>query len=268
MSNIANELSTIDASTIKRIGNTILEKATELGLNLLYASIVLAAGLFIISILNRVIAFFIKRQKFEKASATFITSSLNMIMKVVLLIIILQVMGFKNATFTAFIAALSLAIGLAAKDNLANFASGLMILLNKPFKVGDRVLINGVEGIIDGIGFLFTTLTSSDGKTIYVPSSKVISGNIINYSSSGIRRVELKYSVPNTILSKKAKEGLSKIIEGNKLVLKKPRHMVSLSAVKSDSYEITLKVWVKNDDYATVQDEINDAVHTLIESKT
>jgi small conductance mechanosensitive channel len=154
---------------------------------------------------------------------------------------------------------MGLAIGMALKDSFSSIGAGLLIVFFKPFKVGDLIDM-GVLGTVEEINIFSTVLNTPDNKRIIIPNSKVVAGNIINYSAQSIRRVDLVFGISYEDDLRKAKKVLEEIALSNSKVLKDPPPVIAVLALNSSSVDFTFRVWVQNEDYWDIYFAINEAV--------
>ena len=176
-------------------------------------------------------------------------------------VVIVGQLGIQTTSFAAMIAAAGLAIGMAMKDNLSNFAGGVMILFNRPFKVKDRILAQGQDGVVQSIGILYTVLLTPDNRTLYIPNGPLSTGNIVNYSTQGTRRLDVLLSFGNGADLANIKAIIHEIISQETRILSDPQPVVELSALQNGGIEIAARVWVNTVDYALVNRYLNENIY-------
>ena len=191
----------------------------------------------------------------------FLKNLIDIFLFVLLVILIINVVGTQTVSLAALIASAGLAIGLAVKDNLANFAGGMMLLFNKPFKGGDYIEAQNLAGTVQSVGILYTTLTTFDNKTIYIPNGPLSTGNIINYTTQASRRIDIVASIEYGTDVEVVKKMLLEIAGNHPLVLKTPEPFARMTKMNEDSIDFTLRVWVKSDDYWSVTHDLNEEVY-------
>ena len=232
------------------------------GKNILLALLVLFIGLLLIKIIGRVSRNSLRRTAIERTTTSFIMAIIHFALYAVLFYLVLStLMPDLSAGIIAILGSAALAVGLAIKDSLADFAGGIMIIFNKPFKEGDFVNINGEEGTVKSIHLLFTELFSPDNKKIVIPNGKVNSNAIINFSARPIRRVDLEFSTSYGSDLDKVKALLSDVALSHPLVLKTPEPVIRLCQHGPSGLVFRFRVWVNNADYWTVFYDMNEIVY-------
>ena len=172
----------------------------------------------------------------------------------------LSKLGIQTTSFVAIIGAAGLAIGLSLQGSLSNFASGVMIIAFRPFKVGDFIEASGVAGVVEGIQIFSTQMRTGDNKAIIIPNSNITGGNIVNYSAKDTRRVDMVFGIGYDDDIKKAKETLTKLLEADDRILKDPAPTVAVSELADSSVNFVVRPWVKTDDYWGVLFDYTEAV--------
>jgi len=175
--------------------------------------------------------------------------------------------GVETTSFVAVLAAAGFAIGLALQGSLANFSSGVLIILFRPFKTGDYIEGAGTSGVVKTIHIFTTTLVTLDNKRVIVPNSKMMGDNIINFSAEGIRRLDLVGSISYGDSIDKAKAALLDEITKNDLVLKDPAPFVGVLSMSDSSIDLAVRPWVTVADYWDVFFALNEAIKKRIEAE-
>jgi small conductance mechanosensitive channel len=192
-----------------------------------------------------------------------VTFTVNMTFAALMVFVVLAALGQLGVQTTSFIAVLGaagLAVGLALQGSLSNFASGVMIIIFRPFKISDYVEGGGVSGVVKAIHIFTTTLTTPDNKRVIVPNSKMMGDNITNYSAEGTRRVDLTASISYGDSIDKAKAALLDLLAKDPRVLKDPAPFVGVSAMAESSIDFAVRPWVKVEDYWDVFFALNEAI--------
>lgn len=231
---------------------------------LLIAILIFYVGRWLI---RRIARFFNKatsRKIEDVALRSFLSSIVSIALFVVLFILIINVVGSKTVSIAALIGSVGLALGLAVKDNLANFAGGVMLLFNKPFHGGDYIEAQGVAGTVQSIGILYTTITTFDNKTVHIPNGPLSTGNIINYSTQPTRRVDLTVRVDYRSDVEQVKQLLLDIAAQHPLVLKDPAPSARMVKMNDSSIDFTLKVWSKGSDFWPVTFDLNEQAYETL----
>ena len=229
-----------------------VEKAIELVMTyapqLLLAILTLVIGMWLI---NRLLAFTDKslQKKFDPTLIKFIHSLASVGLKAILLISVAAMVGIETTSFIAVLGAAGLAIGLALQGNLSNFASGILILVFKPFKVGDLIESNGYLGTVREIHIFTTTLLTVDNRKVVIPNSSLANNPLINVNAESTRRVDLLFGIGYGDDIDKAKNAIQSVIDGDNRILKIPESLVVVSELADSSVNLTVRVWVNTPDY-------------------
>jgi len=241
-----------------------LNKAVELimlyGPKLILAIIVLLLGLWIIKLISRVTTKSLERSKVELSLQKFSVNLISALLKILLFISVASMVGIATTSFVAIIGAAGLAVGLALQGSLANFAGGVLILLFKPFKVGDVIEAQGFLGKVDVIRIFNTVLKTFDNKTIIIPNGAISGGSITNYSTEPQRRVDMSFGVGYGDDIKKTKNVLQKLIADDNRILKEPAPLVALSELGDSSVNFVVRVWCSSADYWNIYFDMQEKV--------
>ncbi|MDR0824285.1 MAG: mechanosensitive ion channel family protein [Prevotella sp.] len=251
-------------STLDRLLNHLIDLATTLGLKIIAAIVVFIIGRWVIGWLRKLINRFLTRRHIEKTVSSFLDSLVNITLKIVLLLLIVNILGIETTSFAAILAAAGLAIGMAMKDNLSNFAGGVMLLINNPFKVGDRIVVQGMDGTVQSIGILYTVLLTADNITIYVPNGPLSTGNITNYSAQKERRVDITFNINYGADVDVVKNILNTVIVENKLIKDDPAPFVGVTRINNGNIDVSIKAWVNSSDYTTVSVDLNESIYKAL----
>lgn len=264
---LLQSLDQLNSSSLSLVIDVLTTRLIEFGEKLIIAALVFVLGLWLISWLRKLGKKILSQKQVEGEVSTFINSLINMLLKVVLFVAVIGILGIPIASLAAIIAAGGLAIGLAMKDNLSNFAGGVMILLNKPFKLKDRILVQGMDGIVTEIGILYTILLTFDGRTIYIPNGPLSTGNIVNYSTQKNRRVDIALTLNSGNDATSLKSILMDIINKRNDILVDPEPFVGITNINNSTFEITVRVWTPNDNFGVVYIGLNEAIYNTLAEK-
>jgi small conductance mechanosensitive channel len=230
-----------------------IDKAVELIMlyapKLLLAIITLIVGLWIIKFIVKGIKKALEKSKVDESLKKFLASLLSTLFKILLFISVASMVGIETTSFVAIIGAAGLAVGFALQGSLGNFAGGVLILLFKPFKVGDFIDTGGHAGSVSAIHIFNTVLKTPDNKTIILPNGGLSSGSITNFSTEATRRVDMTFGIGYGDDLKKAKEVLGSLVNSDDRVLKDPVPMVVVSGLGDSSVNFTVRAWVSAADY-------------------
>lgn len=235
--------------------------AVTLGVTLLKALLVFIVGRLVISLLNRLVRKILSRRNIDPSVKTFVGSLVNVLLIVLLAVSIVAILGIETTSFAALLASAGVAVGMALSGNLSNFAGGLIILLFKPFKVGDYIEGQGESGTVREIQIFHTILTTPDNKVVYIPNGALSGGAITNYSREPLRRVDWTFGVDYGEDYQKVKGVISSIIAHDARILQEPAPFVALHALADSSVNVVVRVWVASADYWDVYFDINQAVY-------
>lgn len=224
-------------------------KLIALGGKVLGALVLLIIGLWIIKILMKGVKKLMRKRDLDKSLQGFLTSLIGWALKIFLFVTVAGQLGIETTSFAAIIASAGLAIGMALQGSLANFAGGTLILIFKPFKVGDYIEAQGVQGVVKDIEIFTTKINTVDNKEIIIPNGALSNGNIINYSSEGKRRVDLTFGVSYDADIKETKEVLMSVLNATPNILNDPKPVVLVSELADSSVNFVTRTWVKAEDY-------------------
>lgn len=222
------------------------------GLNLLAAIVIFIVGRWLAQFLSRLIENIMLNAKVDKTLALFIRHLVNVGMMAFVIIAAFNKLGIETTSVVAVIGAAGLAVGLALQGSLANFAAGVMLILFKPFSVGDAIEGGGTSGTVEEIQIFSTILTGPDNRKIVVPNSKLTGDIITNYSAVERRRIELVFSISYADDMQKAKEVLLNLLRSDARVLKDPAPFVAVKELAANSVDLICRPWVKPEEYWNV----------------
>ena len=246
---------------VEQLLSKLLDWGIEVGKDLLGAIIIYIVGRFIIKQVGRLLARILEKRKLEISVQTFLRSLVSILLNLILAFAIVSRLGVETTIFAALLASAGVAIGMALSGNLSNFAGGLIILVFKPFKVGDYIEGQNANGTVREIQIFHTILTTVDNKVIYVPNGALSSNAITNYSKQETRRAEWVFGVEYGEDFEKVKAVLQRIIDADPRILKDPAPMIALGALSASSVDIKVRAWAKTADYWDVYFDMNKIVY-------
>lgn len=217
----------------------------RMGPRVLVALLLLIVGIWIIRILKRWTRTRIERRAVASTIAPFLQSLIITGLYILLALLLMQVLGIQMTLFAAIIGGFTVAAGLALSGTMQNFASGVLILLLKPFRLGDTIITQGQEGTVTSIQIFFTVITTFDNKTVIVPNSKLSNEIIINTSREGKRRMDVEFKLNYGIEIEKVRKIIEDIMHADEDILDDPLPRVGVSALDPDGYKILVNAWVK-----------------------
>ncbi|MEC3905784.1 mechanosensitive ion channel domain-containing protein [Tamlana sp. 2201CG12-4] len=242
-----------------------IDLATEYGLKVLGAIVIWIIGSWVIKKLLRVTKKVMTKGNYDESLQKFLLNLLGWALKIVLIIVVLGTLGVETTSFAAIIAAAGLAVGLALQGSLSNFAGGVLIMIFKPFKIGDLIEAQGEIGVVKEIEIFTTKLTGLSNKEIIIPNGSLSNGNIVNYTSEGTRRVDLIFGVGYDSDIKKTKDVIMNVLTSHPKVLKDPAPTVNVSELADSSINFAVRPWSTTDDYWDVYFGITEDVKEALD---
>lgn len=240
--------------------NYLLENVTSIGFKLLGAIAIVVIGMKLISILKKFLRTSPRLNKVDESLRSFMVSFVSVALYSLLFVTVALIIGVPAASFIAILTTCGAAIGLALQGSLSNFAGGIMILLFKPFKVGDYIEAAGEEGIVNEISVVYTEILTYDNRRITIPNGTLTNSVIENYTAEKIRRVDLTFDASYENDVDEVKKVISKVIEEHPLVLKNPDYFVRLSDHADNSLTYTVRAWCETANYWDVYFDIIENV--------
>lgn len=219
------------------------------GLKVVAAVAILVIGRWVAKGLRAFIKRLMEKSKVEETLISFVTSLAYIGMMAFIIIAAIGQLGVQTASFVAVLGAAGLAVGLALQGSLANFAAGVLMVIFKPFKVGDLIEAGGTMGVVEEIGIFNTELKTPDNKKVIVPNAKVTGDNIVNYTVNGIRRVDLVAGVSYSDNLDKVRKVLEEVLTGDERILKEPEPTIGVLEMADSSVNFVVRPWVKVEDY-------------------
>ena len=239
---------------------TIIDQISAMGMNILIAALILVIGIWLAKRIKSWINTLLGKRNVDVMLASFLSSIAHILIVAFVVIAALGQLGVQTTSLVAIIGAAGLAVGLALQSSLSNFASGVMIIALRPFKVGDFIEAGGVTGVVEGIQIFSTQMRTGDNKLIIVPNGSVTAGSITNYSAKETRRVDLVFGIGYDDDIKKAKSLLTEIVNADERVLKDPEPVIAVSELADSSVNFIVRPWVNTADYWGVYWDLTEAV--------
>lgn len=241
--------------------------ATQMFTNIAYAIIILAIGFWGAKMIARLVKGLLERRDADQALTGFVGNLINALVVTFAVIAALNKLGIQTTSLVAVVGAAGLAIGLALKDSLGNFAAGVMILIFKQFKAGDFIEAAGVLGVVETLNVFSTQLKTGDNKTVYVPNGKLIGDNIINYSTKSTRRIDMVVGVSYDADLSHVKKVLEDILAKESRILEEPAPTIGVLALADNSVNFAFRPWVNAADYWGVHFDLHAAVKTRFDEE-
>ncbi len=248
---------------LEKLVEQLVQWGIDSGKRIIGALLVFIIGRFIIRFLNRMVGRMLVKRKVEPSIRGFVWSLVNILLTVLLMVAIIGQLGIETTSFAALLASAGVAVGMALSGNLQNFAGGLIVLMFRPFKVGDWIESQGVSGTVREIQIFHTILATADNKAIYIPNGTLSSGTIVNYSREDMRRIDWVVGVEYGEHFEKIESAVQQIIADEKRIADTPKPFVALNALEASSVNILIRVWVKNSDYWDVYYDVNKAIYNV-----
>ncbi len=230
------------------------------GVSAIKAILIIIIGMWLSGFITRLIVKAMTKRDVDLTVKQFVGGLVKTALVVLVIITAIDQAGIETTSFLAVLGAAGLAIGLALQGSLSNFASGVMLIIFRPIRVGDYVEAGGAAGTISEIGIFVTVMTTPDNKVIYVPNSKLASDNIINYSIKPTRRVDMVFGISYSDDIDKAKSIINDILAKDERILKDPAPLVVLSELADSSVNFKVAPWVKGSDYWSVYFDTHETV--------
>lgn len=246
---------------VQELINKGIDLGVEAGKSIIIAIIIYFVGKGLISLINRMLVGMMERKNIDPAIQSFTKSLVNILLMVLLVISVVSALGVNTTSFAALLASAGVAIGMALSGNLQNLAGGIVILLFRPFRVGDYIEAQGTGGTVTEIQIFHTILTTADNKKIYLPNGALSSGNITNYSKEPLRRVDFTVGVEYGEDIDKVRKALSDILSMDERVLQEPAPVIVLGSLADSSVNMSVRVWVKSENYWSVYFETNEKIY-------
>ncbi|PKP24428.1 MAG: mechanosensitive ion channel protein [Bacteroidetes bacterium HGW-Bacteroidetes-2] len=245
-------------SYVERFGARFLDYLP----NIISAVLLLFIGLWVIKMLKKVIVKIFNSRNVEETLKQFLLGIIGWTLKILLFITVISQLGVQTSSFVAMIAAAGLAVGLALQGSLANFAGGVLIMLFKPFKVGDFIEAQGQSGTVKEVTIFYTKMVTVNNQLVILPNGKLSNDNVINYTSEGTRRDVLTFGISYNSDIKKAKEVLVALMKEQVHILKNPEPVVFVAELNDSSVDLTARFWALNENFW------NCHFYTIEEAKT
>ncbi len=250
----------LSVSKMEQVAETLLQQGTHLGLAILKALIIFIIGRFVIKLINKFIKKILEKRDIAPAVKTFVSSLINIMLTILLVVAVISALGIETTSFAALIASAGVAIGMALSGNLSNFAGGLIILLFKPFRIGDYIATADVGGTVVEIQIFHTILNTPDNVKVHIPNGTLSSGYINNYNVDK-RRIEWIFGVDYGEDFDRVKQVILDILYKDARIMDDPAPFIELHQLDSSSVNVVVRVWVKGSDYWNVYFSVNQNVY-------
>lgn len=233
---------------------------TDFGLKAIVAIVIFLVGRFMALMVTRFLHKIMQRQEVDKILETFVCNLVYWALMLFVIIAAINQIGVQTTSLIAVMGAAGLAVGLALQGSLANFAAGVLIVMFRPYRVGDFVEAAGIAGVVMEVQILTTILKTGDNKQIIVPNGQIMGSIITNYSANDTRRVDLTVGVSYSDDLDKVRKTIKELVDADERVLKDPECLIAVAALADSSVNFTVRPWVKTADYWAVLFDLTEAV--------
>ncbi|MDD4373352.1 MAG: mechanosensitive ion channel [Bacteroidales bacterium] len=248
-------------SNLSSTTELIMDFAVKYGLKLLGAILALIVGLWIVGKISKSLRKLMEKREIDPSLRGFLGTFISIMLKILVIISVMSMAGIQMTSFIAMLGAASLAVGLSLQGSLQNFAGGIIILILKPFRVGDFIDGQGHMGTVEDIQIFNTTLQTVDNKVITIPNGALANSSITNFSKKETRRVDWIFGIAYGDSYDKAREILLRLIEEDNRIHKDPEPFIALTSLGDRSVNIVVRVWLNAPDYWAVFFEMNEKVY-------
>jgi len=230
------------------------------GKNIVIALLIFYVGRMAVGLAVRALRKLMQRQEVDKTLETFVCNLVRMALLIVVIIAAISALGIETTSFIAIFGAAGLAIGLALQGSLSNFAAGVLIVLFRPYKVGDYIEGAGISGSVEQVQILTTVLKTPDNKEVIVPNSQIMNSIITNYSANDTRRVDMVVGVSYKDDLDKVRKTLEELVAADDRILEEPACLIAVSALADSSVNFVVRPWAKTDDFWGVKFDLTEAI--------
>ena len=261
-SNVSEAMTALSGVSMEQLTQAVTALVMSLGVKLVKVLLIWYVGRWITRKAVKIVKLIMEKRDVNLSIRTFVGSLVDIVSMIVLIIMIISVLGIDTSSFIALFASAGVAVGMALSGTLQNFAGGVMILLFRPFKVGDFIEAQGVSGVVKEIQIFNTVIHTGDNKVLLLPNGPVSTGIINNYSREPKRRLDMTFSIAYGDDFEKAKKVLAKLIAEDGRVLDAPAApFIELGALSASSIDIVVRMWCKQEDYWGINFDLNKKVY-------
>jgi small conductance mechanosensitive channel len=257
MEELQNQALAIDWTKMLDLVKT---QGVELAINVATAIAIFYVGKMVVGMLVRGMRKVMQKQEIDKTLETFVSNLVRMVLMVIVAIAAISQLGIETTSFIAIFGAAGLAVGLALQGSLSNFAAGVLIVLFRPYRVGDFIEGAGIAGVVEQVQILTTVLRTGDNKRIIVPNGQIMDSIITNYSANETRRVDMVVGVSYSDDLDKVRGVLEELVAADERILEDPACTIAVSELADSSVNFVLRPWVKTPDYWGVMFDMTEAI--------
>ena len=244
----------------------LIDLSITAGKHILTAVLVYVVGRFLVNLINRLVRGMLERRHIDVGVQSFLRSMVNILLTVLLIISVIGALGVNTTSFAALLASAGVAVGMALSGNLQNFAGGIVILLFKPYRVGDTIEVQGLTGVVREVQIFHTILNTFDNKLIYIPNGSLSTSVVVNYSREGARRVQWTIGVDYGTDISRVRQLLLTLFQSDARIMQEPegrKPFVGLDALADSSVNLVVRVWVKTEAYWDVYYDLHQQIYEL-----
>lgn len=248
-------------SRLDELIDRLYDVSLNAGKHIIAALLVLMLGRLLVKLLNRLVAKMLDRRHIDVGVQSFLRSAVNILLTTLLVVSVIGALGINTTSFAALLASAGVAVGMALSGNLQNFAGGIVVLLFKPYKVGDWIESQGVEGSVVEIQIFHTILRTADNKIVFVPNGSMSTAVVTNYSREATRRLQWTVGVDYGEDVERVKVVVAEVLKNEPRILTTPQPLIVVEALADSSVNIMVRVWVKQEDYWDVHYEMYQKIY-------
>ncbi len=246
----------LEIKSLTEYFKSVFKTFVEYSPKIITAFVILFIGLYAIRIINRLVKKIMLKRELDPTLSKFLADILLWTLRILLFVTFISKLGVETSSFVAILGAAGLAVGLSLQGSLSNFAGGMLIILFKPFRVGDTIEAQNAIGTVRDIQIFVTKLTTANNQTIFIPNGILSNGVITNFSMEGNRRADLVFSLGYDTNIAQAKEIVNKVMLAHPKVLKNPPPMVAVKDFSDSAIHLAIRPWAKNEDFGVVASDI------------
>lgn len=257
----------VNTGYIEQYSASFIKALIDYSPKLIAAILLLFIGIWVIRLINKVSRKIMIKREIEPTLIKFLSDVLFWGLRIILFIAVISKLGIESSSFVAILGAAGLAVGLSLQGSLSNFAGGMLIILFKPFKLGDVIEAQGVSGTVVDIQMFVSQILTANNQVVFVPNGALSNGNITNYSKLENRKTDLTIGVSYDTNLKKAKDLIYEIIANNPKILQDPKPSVSIKELTDSGIKIAIRVWTKNQDFVDVSSDLLEHSKTAFDTE-
>ncbi len=242
--------------SVQEYFNEFLKLIINYSPKVISALFILLVGIYAIRFINKMVKKIMVKRELDPTLSKFLADILIWALRVLLFVTFISKLGVETSSFVAILGAAGLAVGLSLQGSLSNFAGGMLIILFKPFRVGDYIEAQGAAGTVNEIQIFVTKLLTANNQTVFIPNGSLSNGTIINYSLQGYRRVDLLFSISYETNIKVAKNIVLKVMSEHPKVLETPKAVVTVKGLTDSGIQLAIHPWAKNEDFLVVWSDV------------